>query len=105
MGQYDWDAIAIPADAGVDKEWQLQENLSDDFNYTASFSDEGWGQKENFGSGKWNNFYHDNWDGPGGTVWRTSQVSVDGDNLVITVAKNPTDKNGYTGVKSRNNFV
>lgn len=40
----DWDDLAVPADPGEGNSWQLQSNLSDDFNYSAP----GLGQEPGF---------------------------------------------------------
>ena len=80
---YDWDNVAVPANAGSGKMWQLQENVSDDFNYTFNAAN----SKTNFGSNKWYNFYHNSWDGPGTTYWQYNNVAVNSGNLVISVAK------------------
>nr|AYA70425.1 beta-agarase [uncultured bacterium] len=81
--QYDWDNIAIPADAGSGKKWELQSNVSDDFNYTFNATN----SKSNFGNGKWYNFNHNKWDGPGTTYWKYNHVSVDGSDLVLKASR------------------
>ena len=75
----EWSGIAVPANAGSGKAWSLQENVSDDFNYIFNAVN----YKTNFGSDKWYNFYHNQWDGPGVTYWKNDHVKVDGDNLVL----------------------
>ncbi|WP_282039878.1 T9SS type A sorting domain-containing protein [Saccharicrinis aurantiacus] len=101
LNAQDWSNIPIPADAGEGKVWELQDNVSDDFNYTKSFGSGAYANKTNFGSGKWYNFYHNAWDGPGYTYWNNSQVSVDGDNLVITAGYTSSNsKGGSYGVAS-----
>ncbi|ANQ52755.1 T9SS type A sorting domain-containing protein [Flammeovirga sp. MY04] len=93
----EWSNIPVPAYAGPGNTWELQSNLSDDFNYNFNAVN----YKSNFGNGKWYNFYHNGWDGPGTTYWTYNKVKVDGDNLVITVAKsNNTSKMGIPGVFS-----
>lgn len=98
----EWSNISIPANAGNGKEWQLQTNLSDDFSYTNSFNSGGFADRSNFGpNNQWYNFYHNSWDGPGYSYWNNSQVSVDGDNLAITVAyTSKNSKGGSYGVAS-----
>ena len=88
----DWSSIAVPANAGSGMTWELQDNVSDDFNYTFNAAT----TKTNFGSNKWYNFYHNAWDGPGTTYWKYNNVAVNGSDLVITVSK---------GTETRNNFV
>lgn len=76
----EWSTFPIPANAGIGKKWELQANTSDDFNYTFAAAN----QKASFGdNGKWSNFYHNQWDGPGTTYWKYNHVAVDGDNLVL----------------------
>ncbi|TCI90764.1 T9SS type A sorting domain-containing protein [Tenacibaculum sp. M341] len=100
--QNDWDNISIPANAGDGKTWEIVESLSDDFNYSNSFSAGEFANRSNFGpQNQWYNFYHNQWDGPGYTYWDTSNVAVDGTNLVITVGQTPeTTKGGAYGVAS-----
>ena len=70
---YDWDDIAVPADAGDGMEWELQ-TQSDDFNYDAPADNKG----AKFLS-KWTDFYHNAWTGPGLTVWdRAHSLVADG---------------------------
>ncbi|MDO6760878.1 carbohydrate-binding protein [Tamlana sp. 2_MG-2023] len=93
----DWSGIPVPADAGAGKTWELQENVSDDFNY--NFNSSSW---SNFGSNnKWYNFYHNAWDGPGYTYWKNENVTVDGSDLVINVGyTSENSKGGSYGVAS-----
>ncbi|WP_422359620.1 carbohydrate-binding protein [Reichenbachiella sp.] len=93
----DWTNIPVPADAGSGKTWELQANVSDDFNYNFNSS-----SHSNFGSGnKWYNFYHNTWDGPGYTYWKHSNVTVDGSDLVINVGyTSENSKGGSYGVVS-----
>ncbi|WP_194768086.1 T9SS type A sorting domain-containing protein [Tamlana sp. I1] len=79
----DWANIPVPADAGTDKNWELQTTLSDDFNYTFNPAT----TKSNFGNNKWYNFYHNAWDGPGTTYWKYNHVWVDGSDLIITSSR------------------
>ncbi|MDO6761312.1 carbohydrate-binding protein [Tamlana sp. 2_MG-2023] len=87
----DWSGIPVPADAGSGNIWELQDNVSDDFNY--NFNSTSW---SNFGTNnKWYNFYHNAWDGPGYTYWKNENVTVDGSDLVINVGY--TSENGKGG--------
>lgn len=96
IGQ-EWDSFEVPADAGANMKWELQSDPSDDFNYTFSETD----QKTNFGDGKWYNFYHNNWDGPGTTYWQYDHVSTDGNDLVLRSTRNPsTSKMGVPGINA-----
>lgn len=93
----DWRGLAVPAEAGAGKRWELQEGPSDDFNYVC----EATAERSDFGSGKWYNFYHNNWDGPGTTYWQHDHVEVDGEHLVIRASRNPsTKKMGVPGVNA-----
>ncbi|ANQ52814.1 carbohydrate-binding protein [Flammeovirga sp. MY04] len=79
----DWSSIPVPADAGAGKSWELQENVSDDFNYTFNAAN----TKSDFGNGKWYNFYHNTWDGPGTTYWKYQNVEVKEGSLVISTSR------------------
>ncbi|SFF68436.1 hypothetical protein SAMN04488033_10483 [Salegentibacter agarivorans] len=80
---YDWSNITIPPQAPNSKVWELQEEVSDDFNYKFEEASE----KVNFGDDKWYNFYHNNWDGPGTTYWKYNHVSVNGSELEIKASR------------------
>ncbi len=76
----DWEGISIPADPGVGYVWELQEDVSDDFNYDF----EATSSEVTIGN-KWTNFYHNGWSGPKPTVWKRDHVFVkDGFAQVIT---------------------
>ncbi|ANQ48276.1 carbohydrate-binding protein [Flammeovirga sp. MY04] len=93
----EWDIFPVPAMAGADSIWELQDNVSDDFNYTF----EGTDSKVNFGNDKWYNFYHNHWDGPGYTYWKHQNVTVENGNLIITAGyTTETSKGGSYGVAS-----
>lgn len=79
----DWNGIPVPADAGVGYAWELQSNVSDDFNYTFNPTN----AKTDFGDGKWYNFYHNAWDGPGTTYWKYQNVSVKNGSLFINASR------------------
>lgn len=94
---YDLNDLPVPADAGTGLEWELQEELSDDFKYTftptMSLTD--------FGNGKWYNFYHNSWDGPGTTYWQYEKVCVDGESLLITTSRSSSSsKMSQPGIDS-----
>ncbi|GAA4820838.1 T9SS type A sorting domain-containing protein [Algivirga pacifica] len=93
----DWKDIPVPAPAGEQMMWELQEKPSDDFNYTFSATNE----KVNFGGDKWYNFYHNQWNGPGTTYWQYDHVTVDGNDLVLRASRNDnTAKMGVPGVNA-----
>ncbi len=79
----DWSAIPIPANAGVGNEWVLDDEASDDFNYTfnATTSRTTFGPASN--PNKWTNFFHNNFQGPGPTNWEENNISVSGGYLRI----------------------
>lgn len=95
----DWKDFPIPPDAGFGKQWELQANVSDDFNYQFKETD----TKTNFGKGKWFNFYHNNWDGPGTTYWKYNHTAVDGENLVVRASrwKKRKEDNPKTGQSNK----
>ncbi len=75
--------LPLPEHLQNDTEWEFQEELSDDFNYTFQPQN----KKTNFGDGKWYNFYQSRWDGPGTTYWKYNHVSVDGNDLIIKASR------------------
>ncbi len=79
----DWSHIPVSAYAGPGNVWELQEALSDDFNYWFNPVN----YKTNFGNNKWYNFYHNHWDGPGTTYWKYNHVKVDGSALVLKATR------------------
>ncbi len=81
--QNDWDNIPVPANAGQGMQWELQEQTSDNFNYKFDAVN----RRANFGNGKWYNFYHNAWDGPGTTYWKNNHVSVEGGSLKLTASR------------------
>ncbi|MBO0593610.1 T9SS type A sorting domain-containing protein [Cellulophaga sp. E16_2] len=101
--QNDWDNIAIPANAGNGKEWQLQEKPSDNFNYTFNPTN----NVVDFGpagNAKWYNKFHNqpngepnNWPGPGPTVWRQDHVAVSGGSLNMWASRIPGATKSFTG--------
>lgn len=90
LAQFDWDEVEVPADAGVGKVWELQEDISDDFNYIFQEVD----TKTNFGDNKWYNFYHNSWDGPGRTYWKYNHTSVNGSELVLRTSNSQETSKG-----------
>ena len=75
---YDWDNFPIQADPGNGREWVLQEETSDEFNYNAPASGKG-----KLFSDKWDDWYHNNWKGPGLTVWSRENSYVNGGFLTL----------------------
>lgn len=79
----DFKLITVPADPGTGKKWEFQDDQSDDFEYTFAPST----TKTPFGNGKWTNFYHNSWDGPGLTKWKYENVSVSGGLLQLKTTR------------------
>ena len=71
FAQYDWDNVWIAPSPGSGKVWELQENVSDDFNYDAPAMP--W--VDTLGD-KWINYYHNGWWGPQPTIWQRDHVFV-----------------------------
>ncbi|PKQ61860.1 beta-agarase [Labilibaculum filiforme] len=92
----DWIDIAVPASPENGKAWELQLDVSDDFNYQFDAAS----VQTTFGD-KWTNFYHNSWNGPGTTYWQYDHVSVNGSELVIKASRNSsTSKMGVPGVNA-----
>ncbi|MDO6516636.1 beta-agarase AgaD [Zobellia uliginosa] len=102
-GQYDWDNIPIPANAGAGKTWKLQTAASDDFNYTFNPTNNVVDFGPN-GNMKWYNKYHNlpngqpnNFEGPGPTKWMQNHVAVSGGNLNIWASRVAGATKSFTG--------
>lgn len=78
---HDWEGIAIPANPGTGKVWELQPG-SDDFNYHAPADNKG----TEFNS-RWQDSFHNQWSGPGGTVWDRRHSRVANGCLQITASR------------------
>lgn len=85
----DWDGLAIPANAGEGKSWQLQTSYSDDFNYT--------GKPSTF-TAKWKDSYFKGWSGPGLTEWNSNKSWVADGNLIIEAGRKPGTDKVHAGV-------
>ncbi len=83
----DWMGISVPADPGTGKEWVLQDGFSDDFNYSAPASNKGSTFRE-----KWDDFYHNSWQGPGLTTWARNHSLVDGGELQLVASRYQTNR-------------
>ncbi|MEM0995400.1 MAG: agarase, partial [Bacteroidota bacterium] len=82
----DWEGIPVPASPGAGMVWELQEAVSDDFNYDF----EGTSSVATIG-GKWTNFYHNTWTGPKPTVWKRDHVFVEDGNMKVRSSRRPGD--------------
>ncbi len=80
--QLDFGGFPLPSRLGNASNWQLQTNISDDFNYTfnPTTANADFGPS---GENKWNNFFHNPFEGPGATNWERNHCSVSGGNLNI----------------------
>lgn len=67
----DWGRLPVPAEAGPGREWRLQEQVSDGFDYEFKPTKDA----ATLG-GKWINHYRGHWEGPGTTLWRHENVAV-----------------------------
>ncbi|MFY0627069.1 MAG: Ig-like domain-containing protein [Reichenbachiella sp.] len=97
--QYDWDGIAVPADAG-DKFWELQEALSDDFNYEGAANDMG----ATFES-KWKDGFINSWSGPGNTEWTPDNSQVTGGYLQIKATRKSDNYVYFQAVTSKKKLI
>ncbi|MEM8525767.1 MAG: Ig-like domain-containing protein [Bacteroidota bacterium] len=76
----DWEGIPVPASPGEGMVWELQADVSDNFNYNFSPTS----SVATIGN-KWTNFYHNAWSGPKPTVWKRDHIFVqDGKMKVIS---------------------
>lgn len=85
-GSTDFNSIPVPTDAPDGMKWEYQADVSDDFNYNM----EATSKRITFGpNGLWTNWYHNNWAGPGLTIWKDENVIVaDGQLQLITTRVN-----------------
>jgi agarase len=97
MFSQDWGSIPVPADPGEGYVWELQESVSDDFNYEAPAEDKG----DTFRV-KWEDYYHNTWTGPGLTIWDRGHVFVTDGYLQITASRVPNTNKVYTGCVTSN---
>lgn len=85
-----WQRIPIPTDASPGREWQLQEDLSDDFAYEFKSTNE-----LATINGKWRNYYFGPWSGPGTTTWRHENVAVSNGKLRIHASRMAGEKKSF----------
>lgn len=85
----DWKDIPVPAAAGDGMMWELQNKLSDSFNYEGKGTE----FREN-----WNDRYHNSWLGPGLTEWNSNHSAVTGGNLQIKASRKAGTNKVYCGV-------
>ncbi len=80
----DYNELPVPADAGVGMIWEFQE-ISDNFEYNAPGDNKG----DNFFD-KWDDFYHNNWAGPGLTEWKREFSYVANGHLQMWATRKPS---------------
>ncbi|TXG34777.1 T9SS type A sorting domain-containing protein [Seonamhaeicola maritimus] len=96
----DWSGIPVPADPGSAKEWQLQTDVSDDFNYSAPAASKG-----SMFLAKWDDWYHNSWAGPGLTTWARDHSLVEGGELKLIASRYLTNRVNAGAVHSNNTVV
>lgn len=84
----DWSEIPVPVKLEQDMAWELQDNLSDSFNYS--------GKEDEFHS-KWQDKHIHGWLGPGLTEWKPDHSEVCGGNLVLHATRKPNTNKVYCG--------
>ncbi|MEM7656727.1 MAG: Ig-like domain-containing protein [Bacteroidota bacterium] len=82
----DWDSLSVPPSPGAGRVWELQEAVSDDFNYEF----EGVSEPATIG-GKWTNFYHNGWTGPAPTFWKRDHIYVEDGQMKVKTSRTPGD--------------
>ncbi|MEM6392487.1 MAG: family 16 glycosylhydrolase [Planctomycetota bacterium] len=96
----DWQGVPIPVDPGEGMEWELQDNVSDDFNYIAPATNKGPAFTK-----RWEDWYHNQWSGPGLTIWRRDHVSVKDGKLTFVASRAADGKSVHLGCVSSHNTV
>ncbi|MFY0601569.1 MAG: carbohydrate-binding protein [Cyclobacteriaceae bacterium] len=89
----DWAGIAVPANPGQGNSWELQSNISDNFNYVSSE-----GNRPSQFTSKWVASYHNAWTGPGKTQWNSAQAWTNGSQLGIQAQRVPGTDQVYCGI-------
>ncbi len=90
----DWKGIEVPANPGSGMVWELQDSVSDDFNYDAPPT-----SSVNIMGGKWVNWYHNSWTGPLPTVWRRDHIFVEDGNMKVISSRPEGDSVSVSGQK------
>jgi beta-agarase len=83
---YDWDNYAVPANPGLGKQWAIDWDLSDEFNYNSTTPV---GQAAFLG--KWNDWKPDHWFGPGATYFSRDNYFVGRGLLTIFGSRVPLE--------------
>ncbi|GAB1855964.1 hypothetical protein MHTCC0001_07990 [Flavobacteriaceae bacterium MHTCC 0001] len=84
--QLDFGGTALPSRLGNANNWTVDTAASDDFNYNfnATSNNADFGPS---GQNKWNNFFHNGFEGPGATKWVRNHVAVSGGNLNLWASR------------------
>ncbi|MGL6259441.1 hypothetical protein [Vibrio sp. WXL103] len=89
--------LPVPAFAGENMTWKEETHISDTFDYVFAPTSE----QVDFGDGRWYNFYHNSWDGPGSTYWKHDHVKVENGNLEFMLSRSESShKQGKPGINS-----
>lgn len=95
----EWDNLVVPADAGEGMMWELQESLSDDFNYSAPAV----GKSDEFDE-RWEEGFINPWTGPGLTIFTAENSSVSDSKLQLIATKNG-DKFNTGAIHSKESVI
>ncbi|CAZ98338.1 beta-agarase AgaA [Zobellia galactanivorans] len=95
----DWNGIPVPANPGNGMTWQLQDNVSDSFNYTSSE-----GNRPTAFTSKWKPSYINGWTGPGSTIFNAPQAWTNGSQLAIQAQPAGNGKS-YNGIITSKNKI
>lgn len=87
----EWDDLVVPADAGEGMMWELQESLSDDFNYSAPAV----GKSDEFDE-RWEEGFINPWKGPGLSIFTAENSKVKNNLLQLHASKASSTKDGHS---------
>lgn len=82
-GLADFKNVMVPPSPGDGMKWEYDDSVSDDFNYDFNSS-----SRTEFGpKSQWTNWYHNDWKGPGLTIWDEDNVLVKDGNLTLITTR------------------
>ena len=96
----DWNGILVPPSPGSGMNWELQEAVSDDFNYESPAT-----TAIDTIEGKWINWYHNPWTGPKPTQWQRDHISVTDGKMTITTDRIDGDSVTVDGQKLARTYL